>query len=78
MVGQEFVRDPVVLGQVAQSLLDVLPTKQHATDQVAYLRQSVRTNTAAIVAEGATKPTSTYTVTQASRLNSQCEAKRDD
>ena len=74
MVGQEFVRDPVVLGQVAQSLLDVLPTKQHATDQVAYLRQSVRTNTAAIVAEGATKPTST----QASRLNSQCEAKRDD
>jgi hypothetical protein len=28
----------------------MLPTKQHATDQVAYLRQSVKTNTAAIVA----------------------------
>jgi hypothetical protein len=27
IVGQEFVRDPVALGQVAQSLLDVLPVR---------------------------------------------------
>jgi Phage capsid family len=33
-----------------------------ATDQFAYLRQTVRTNNAAIVAEGAVKPTSIYTV----------------
>ena len=58
IVGQEFVRDPVALGQVAQSLLDVLPVKQHASTEYAYLRQTVRTNNAAVVAEGATKPTS--------------------
>ena len=42
IVGQEFVRDPVALGQVAQSLLDVLPTKQHTSTEYAYLRQTVR------------------------------------
>src|SRR6478609_3675921 len=62
IVGQEFVRDPVALGQVAHSLLDVLPTKQHTSAEYAYLRQSVRTNNAAIVAEGAAKPTSVYSV----------------
>ena len=50
VVGQEFVRDPVALGQVAQSLLDVLPVMRHATAEYAYLRQSVRTNNAAVVA----------------------------
>jgi len=43
-------------------LLDVLPTKQHTSAEYAYLRQSVRTNNAAIVAEGAAKPTSVYSV----------------
>jgi len=62
IVGQEFVRDPVALGQVAHSLLDVLPTKQHTSAEYVYLRQSVRTNNAAIVAEGAAKPTSVYSV----------------
>ena len=52
IVGQEFVRDPVALGQVAQSLLDVLPIKQHASPEYAYLRQTVRTNAAAVVPEG--------------------------
>ena len=52
IVGQEFVRDPVALGQVAQSLLDVLPVKQHASPEYAYLRQTVRTNAAAVVPEG--------------------------
>ena len=64
VVGQEFVRDPVALGQVAQSLLDVLPVKQHTTAEYAYLRQTVRTNNAAVVAEGAVKPTSVYSVTR--------------
>jgi hypothetical protein len=62
IVGQEFVRDPVALGQVAQSLLDVLPTTTHSSPEYAYLRQTVRTNNAAVVAEGATKPTSFYSV----------------
>ena len=64
LVGQEFVRDPVALGQVAQSLLDVVPTKQHTSTEYAYLRQTVRTSNAAVVAEGATKPTSVYSVTR--------------
>ena len=43
-------------------MLDLLPTKQHTSAEYAYLRQSVRTNNAAIVAEGAAKPTSVYSV----------------
>jgi HK97 family phage major capsid protein len=61
-VGQQFVPDPVALGRVATSLLDVLPVYPHGTAEYAYLRQSVRTNNAAVVADGATKPTSVYTV----------------
>src|SRR6478752_4762812 len=34
----------------------------HSSPEYAYLRQTVRTNTAAVVAEGATKPTSIYSV----------------
>ena len=60
VVGQEFVRDPVALGQVAQPLLDVLSTKQHTSAEYAYLRQTTRTNNAAVVAEGAAKRTSVY------------------
>ena len=49
VVGQEFVRDPVALGQVAQSLLDVLPSKQTPSPEYAYLAQTTRTNNAAVV-----------------------------
>jgi HK97 family phage major capsid protein len=56
IVGQEFIRDPVALGQVAQSLLDVLPTTTHTSPEYSYLRQTVRTNNAAAVATGAVKP----------------------
>ena len=49
VVGQEFVRDPVALGQVAQSLLDVLPSKQHTSAEYAYSAQTTRTNAAAVV-----------------------------
>ena len=64
VVGQEFVRDPVALGQVATGLLNVLPTKQHTSAEYAYLAQTTRTNAAAVVAEGAGKPTSVYSVTR--------------
>ena len=49
IVGQEFVRDPVALGQVAQSLLYVLPSKQHTSAEYAYLAQTTRPNAAAVV-----------------------------
>jgi hypothetical protein len=50
VVGQEFQADPVALGQVAVGLLDLLPVMRHATAEYTYLRQSVRTNNAAVVA----------------------------
>ena len=55
-------RRPLALGQVATGLLDVLPVKQHTSPEHAYLRQTTRTNNAAVVAEGAAKPTSVYSV----------------
>jgi HK97 family phage major capsid protein len=64
VVGQEFQPDPIALGKPAVGLLDVLPTKGHSSELYAYLRQSTRTNNAAVVAEGATKPTSVYSVTR--------------
>ena len=62
VVPQQFVADPVALGQPPTSLLSVLPVIVQPSPQFAYLRQSVRTNNAAVVAEGAVKPTSVYTV----------------
>ena len=53
VVAQEFRPDPIALGKPAHSLLDVLPVQAHDTPQFAYLRQSVRTNNADVVAEGA-------------------------
>jgi HK97 family phage major capsid protein len=64
VVGQEFMPDPIALGKPALGLLDVLPTKGHATELYAYLRQNARTNNAAVVAEFGTKPTSVYSVTR--------------
>ena len=64
VVAQEMKPDPVALGQPALSLLDVIPTMAHGSTEFAYLRQTVRTNNAAVVAEGAVKPTSVYTVTK--------------
>ena len=62
VVDQEFKPDPIALGQVATGLLDVLPVVQHTTPEYSYLAQKTRTNNAAVVAEGATKPTSVYSV----------------
>lgn len=64
VVGQEFAPSPIEIGRPANTLLSVLPVRQHTQPQYSYLRQSVRTNNAAVVAEGATKPTSVYTVTK--------------
>jgi capsid protein len=64
VVGQEFTADPVSLGQPALSLLDVIPVITHATPEISYLRQTTRTNAAAVVAAGAQKPTSVYSVTK--------------
>ena len=50
------------LGRVAQGLLEVLPTQAHSQPEYAYLRQTTRTNNAAVVPEGTVKPTSVYSV----------------
>jgi len=62
VVAQEFAPDPVALGQPATALLDVLPVTTHTTAQFSYLRQTARTNNAAVVADAALKPTSVYGV----------------
>ena len=64
VVSQEFEQDPVALGKPALSLLDVIPVVTHSAPEFAYMRQTVRTNNAAVVAAGALKPTSVYTVTR--------------
>jgi HK97 family phage major capsid protein len=62
IVPQQLVPDPVALGRPAANLLSVLPVIVQPSPQFAYLRQSVRTSAAAVVAEGAVKPTSMYSV----------------
>lgn len=62
VVQQSFEGDPIALGKVATGLLDVLPVIQHTSPEYAFLRQTTRTNNAAVVAEGAVKPTSAYTL----------------
>lgn len=62
VVQQELRADPIALGAPATGLLDVLPVVQHPTQEYAYLRQTTRTNLAAVVPEGQQKPTSVYSV----------------
>jgi Phage capsid family len=62
VVGQTFRPDPVAQGKPALSLLDVLPVQPQDTAEYAYLRQTVRTNNAAVVPDGQTKPTSVYSI----------------
>ncbi|MDG5772368.1 phage major capsid protein [Mycolicibacterium fortuitum] len=64
LVGQEFSPSPITMEKPANSLLAALPVQQHSTPSWKYLRQSVRTNNAAVVADGATKPTSVYSVVE--------------
>lgn len=55
---------PLKLGTptVGLGLLGLIPTKVRQTPSYSYLRQSLRTSNAAVVAAGALKPTSTFTV----------------
>ena len=60
LVSQEFEPSPVELGRPANTLLSVMPIKQHESSEFSYLRQSLRENLAAVVPEGQLKPTSNY------------------
>lgn len=62
VVGQGFETAPFELGKPTNALLAALPVVTHPSAEFSYLRQATRTNLAAIVAEGATKPTSTYSI----------------
>lgn len=64
IVATELTQSPIAIGKPATGLLDVLPVMSHTSPLYAYLRQSVRTNNAAVVASGAVKPTSVYTMIQ--------------
>lgn len=55
--------DVVALGDPGVTILDALQSVLSSTPTYRYLRQSLRTNNAAVVAEGATKPTSIYNIT---------------
>jgi HK97 family phage major capsid protein len=57
-------RSPVAEGQPAGSLFDVIGTVARRSPVYEYLRQTGRSNNAAVVAPGATKPTSSYEVTK--------------
>jgi hypothetical protein len=56
--------DPVALGRAATGLRDILPVRVEAAAEYAFLRQSTRTNNAAVVADGVTKPTSVLGLTR--------------
>ncbi|PJJ62178.1 phage major capsid protein [Compostimonas suwonensis] len=56
---------PLEIQRIPQSILEVLKTTERAVPKWEYLRQTVFTNNAAIVAPGATKPTSVVTVDKA-------------
>jgi hypothetical protein len=60
VVGLEFEADPIALGRAATNLLNVLPVEQHDVPIFTYIRQSLtgRVSNAAVVADGAVKPTS--------------------
>jgi HK97 family phage major capsid protein len=64
VVAQGFTSDPIALGRIATGLLDVLPVKVQPTAEYAFMRQTTRTNNAAVVADGAVKPTSPLGVTR--------------
>jgi HK97 family phage major capsid protein len=64
VVAQQFTADPISMGRIATGHLDVLPVKVQPTAEYAFMRQTTRTNNAAVVAEGAVKPTTVLSVTR--------------
>lgn len=64
VVAQGFTEDPVALGRAATGLLDILPVQVQTSAEYAFLRQSTRTNNAAVVDEGDAKPESVIGLTR--------------
>jgi HK97 family phage major capsid protein len=64
VVPQAFIGDPVALGKPATGLLSVLPVRVQSSADYAFISQSTRTNNAAEVATGTTKPTSVLGLTR--------------
>lgn len=64
VVAQSFIGDPIALGRAATGLLDILPVQVQSSPEFAYLQQTTRTNNAAVVDEGDTKPTSVLGLTR--------------
>jgi HK97 family phage major capsid protein len=58
--------EPIKLGTEPLGVLTLFGVTQRDSEDYSYLRQTVRTDNAAIVAPGAAKPTSIYTVTKVS------------
>lgn len=58
----ELDTNPVPLGQAGLGLLGVIPVRVRDGEQYSFIAQTVRTNNADVVAPGAEKPTSVYTV----------------
>lgn len=56
--------DPVRPGQRVEFLRQLIPVEKDDAGRFSYLRQTTRTNLAAVVAPGAVKPTSVYTLTR--------------
>ncbi|MER5507172.1 phage major capsid protein [Streptomyces sp. NPDC002766] len=56
--------EPVRADVPVLTLRQLLPNVQNTTGRFAYLRQTTRTNNAAVVAQGAKKPTSIYTLSR--------------
>jgi HK97 family phage major capsid protein len=54
--------EPVRMDVPVLTLRQLLPNVQNTTGRFAYIRQNTRTNNAAVVAQGAKKPTSVYQV----------------
>lgn len=64
VVAQGFTEDPIALGRAATGLLDILPVQVQPTAEYAFLRQTARTNNAAVVADGDPKPESVLGLTR--------------
>lgn len=56
--------EPVRMDVPVLTLRQLMPNVQNSTGRFSYLRQTTRTNNAAVVAQGALKPTSVYTLSR--------------
>lgn len=56
--------EPVRMGEPVLALRQILPTEPDVTGRFSYMRQTTRTNNAAVVAPAGLKPTSIFTLTR--------------